>query len=94
MFMIAIRYSDNLDVQCSRHQYAGMARTPAPPKRRKPSAPLHDDGRQPYSFMLPPELIMEFDIIAARESRSRVRMLEVVLRDFVLTYRHRRENVE
>jgi len=39
--------------------------------------------RRPMALSLPPDLVAEVDAIAAEESRSRAKMIEVVLRDFV-----------
>jgi metal-responsive CopG/Arc/MetJ family transcriptional regulator len=64
-------------------------RTPrAKRKASKPPAKLHGQ-RQPLAVTLPPELIVEIDAIAARESRSRARLVEVVMREFVQSYQRR-----
>ncbi len=36
--------------------------------------------RQPIALALPPELIAEVDAMAAREERSRAKMMEILLR--------------
>jgi metal-responsive CopG/Arc/MetJ family transcriptional regulator len=41
------------------------------------------------ALSLPPDLVTEVDAIAEEESRSRAKMIEVILRDFVRD--HRRE---
>ena len=38
---------------------------------------------KPFSLSLPPELVEQLDVIAAEESRSRAKLIEVVMRDFV-----------
>ena len=50
-------------------------------------APRLRGKRQPIAFTLPPELIADIDAIAAEESRSRARMIEVFLRQCVRDYR-------
>jgi metal-responsive CopG/Arc/MetJ family transcriptional regulator len=41
------------------------------------------------TFGLPPDLIAEIDAIAAEESRSRARMIEIGMRQFIREYRRR-----
>jgi hypothetical protein len=53
----------------------------------KPGGPKLRGKRQPIAFTLPPDLIADIDEIAAVESRSRAKMIEVVLRGFVRDYR-------
>jgi hypothetical protein len=43
--------------------------------------------RQTITFGLPPDLIAEIDAIAAEESRSRARMIEIGMRQFIRDYR-------
>jgi hypothetical protein len=50
-------------------------------------APKLRGKRQPLAFTLPPDLIVEIDAIAAEESRSRAKMIEVAMRQFVRDYR-------
>jgi hypothetical protein len=45
--------------------------------------------RQMITFGLPPDLIAEIDAIAAEESRSRARMIEIGMRQFIREYRRR-----
>lgn len=52
----------------------------------KPQAKLRGK-RQPLTFTLPPELIAEIDAIAAAEDRSRAKMIEIGMRQFVRDYR-------
>lgn len=46
-------------------------------------APKLRGKRQPIAFTLPPELIAEVDTVAAEEKRSRVKMIEFILEDFL-----------
>jgi hypothetical protein len=64
-----------------------MTRAPIP-KRGKPAAKPHGTP-YPLSLRLPPELVAEVDSIATAEGRSRVKQIEMVLRDFVQSYRQR-----
>jgi predicted transcriptional regulator len=57
-----------------------MPRKPAP-------RPPHRAETKIFTFMLPIALIDEVDAIAGEERRSRVRMVEVALEDFVRQYR-------
>jgi hypothetical protein len=50
-------------------------------------APKLRGKRQTITFGLPPDLIAEIDAIAAEESRSRARMIEIGMRQFVRDYR-------
>jgi hypothetical protein len=67
-----------------------MARTPTPtPKtlgKKRPAAKLRG-GWYPVTLLLPPDLVPAIDAIAAQESRSRVKQIEVALRQFVQSYR-------
>jgi predicted transcriptional regulator len=58
-----------------------MTRAPT----KKPSRSAAE--RKPFSFLLPPDLVAEIDAIADAESRSRVRTVEVILREYVQSYR-------
>jgi metal-responsive CopG/Arc/MetJ family transcriptional regulator len=67
-----------------------MTRIP-PPKRKaagKPAPKLRGQ-RQQVTITLPPDLVADVDAIATKESRSRARMVEVVLREFVQSYQRR-----
>jgi len=71
-----------------------MARTP-PPKRKaaftvpaKPATQLRGQ-RQQITITLPPDLVAELDAITVEENRSRAKQIEVVLRQFVQSYRQR-----
>ena len=55
----------------------------------KPAAKLRGK-RRTITFGLPPDLIAEIDAIAAEESRSRARMIEIGMRQFVREYRRDR----
>jgi hypothetical protein len=46
--------------------------------------------KRPLAMTLPPDLIAEYDDIAAIEIRSRARMMEVALREWAIQYRARR----
>jgi len=50
-------------------------------------APKLRGKRQTITFGLPPDLIAEIDAIAAEESRSRARMIEIGMRQFIRDYR-------
>jgi predicted transcriptional regulator len=63
-----------------------MARTP--PKRGKPAVKLRGD-RFPLSLTLPPELVAEIDAIARAEDRSRAKVIEIGMREFVRSYQRR-----
>lgn len=54
-----------------------VAKTAPKPKQRMIAQPLPDD------------LIANLDAIAAAEGRSRAKQIEVALRDFVQSYRHK-----
>jgi ribbon-helix-helix CopG family protein len=45
--------------------------------------------RRPIALTLPPELVDEIDAVAAKESRSRVMMIEIAVRQFVQSYERR-----
>jgi hypothetical protein len=71
-----------------------MARTP-PPKRKaasrapaKPAIQLRGQ-RQQITITLPPDLVAELDAITVEENRSRAKQIEVALRQFVQSYRHK-----
>jgi hypothetical protein len=49
----------------------------------KPATPKLRGKRRPMALSLPPDLVEAVDEIAAEESRSRAKMIEVVLREFV-----------
>lgn len=53
----------------------------------KAAGPKLRGKRQTITFGLPPDLIAEIDAIAAEESRSRARMIEIGMRQFVRGYR-------
>jgi hypothetical protein len=55
----------------------------------KPTAKLRGK-RQPLAFTLPPELVAEVDAVAAEEKRSRVKMIEYILEDFLRSRRQGR----
>ena len=63
-----------------------MARTTTP--KRKAPAKLRGQ-RQPLAITLPPDLVAEIDAIAAQESRSRTRLIEVVMRAYVQSYQRK-----
>jgi hypothetical protein len=55
---------------------------------RKPGPrPADKSESKVFTFVLPIALIDEIDVIAGQERRSRVRMVEVALADFVRQYR-------
>jgi hypothetical protein len=58
-------------------------------RRRIPSAQQATRGK-PLGLVLPPELVEEIDAIAAKEKRSRVRMIEYILEDRQRSHRHGR----
>jgi Ribbon-helix-helix protein, copG family len=39
--------------------------------------------RQPLTFTLPPELVARIDAVASEERRSRAKMIEIALEDFL-----------
>ena len=51
----------------------------------KPSPKLRGK-RQPITFTPPPDLIAEIDAVAAAEDRSRAKMIEIGMRQFVQNY--------
>lgn len=51
----------------------------------KPAAKLHGK-RQPITFALPPELVAQIDAAASRERRSRAKMIEIGMEDFLARY--------
>jgi metal-responsive CopG/Arc/MetJ family transcriptional regulator len=53
------------------------------------AAPKLRGKRQTITFGLPPDLVAEIDAIAVEESRSRARMIEIGMRQFVRDYRRR-----
>jgi predicted transcriptional regulator len=57
-----------------------MPRKPAPRPPGRPETKV-------FTFVLPVPLIAELDAIAGEERRSRVKMVEVALEDFVRQYR-------
>jgi hypothetical protein len=73
--------------QPSKRNKADAFAAGAPDAKRE--GPKLRGKRQPIAFTLPPDLIADIDEIAAEESRSRAKMIEVVLRGFVRD--HRRE---
>ena len=64
-----------------------MARTSAP-KRKVPST-KPDTSLQAVLLRLPRPLVAEIDAIATKESRSRLKQIEVVLREYVQSYGRR-----
>ena len=52
-------------------------------------APKLRGQRRPTTFSLPPDLVAEIDGIVAEESRSRARMIEIGMRQFIREYRRR-----
>jgi hypothetical protein len=54
----------------------------------RPAAKLRGK-RQPITFTLPPDLIAEIDAVAAAEDRSRAKMIEIGMRQFVQSYNRR-----
>jgi hypothetical protein len=67
---------------------SGMAKTPKRKAAAKPAVKLIG-RRRPIALTLPPELVDEIDAVAAKESRSRVMMIEIAVRQFVRSYQHR-----
>ena len=67
---------------------AGMASSPKRKAAAKPAVKLRA-RRRPIALTLPPELVDEIDAVAAKESRTRVMMIEVFLRQSVQSYRRR-----
>ena len=63
-----------------------MARTP---KRKQTAIARKSDETVSFSLRLPMMLAAELDAIAAGESRSRAKMIEVALRQFVQDYQRR-----
>ena len=61
------------------------------PKRKSPATPaVKLRGKWfPVSILLPPDLVADIDAVAAKESRSRARMIEVACRQFVQSYQRR-----
>jgi hypothetical protein len=49
-------------------------------------APKLRGKRQTITFGMPPDLIAEIDAIAAAEDRSRAKMIEIGMRQFVQSY--------
>jgi metal-responsive CopG/Arc/MetJ family transcriptional regulator len=67
-----------------------MAHIPTPKRKAAvKSAPKLHGLRQPMTITLPPELVAEIDAIAAEEDRSRAKMIEIGMRQFVQAYRHK-----
>lgn len=64
-----------------------MARIPT--KRGKPAVKLRGE-RFPLSLTLPPELVAEIDAIAKAEDRSRAKVIEIGMRQFVQSYQRGR----
>jgi hypothetical protein len=62
--------------------------TPKTPGKKRPAAKLRG-GWYPVTLLLPPDLVPVIDAIAAQESRSRVKQIEVALRQFVQSYQRR-----
>ena len=46
----------------------------------KPTGPKLRGKRQPIALALPPELIAQVDAMAAKQERSRAKMMEILLR--------------
>lgn len=67
---------------------SGMAPTPKRKAAAKPAVKLIG-RRRPIALTLPPELVDEIDAVAAKESRSRVMMIEIAVRQFVQSYERR-----
>jgi hypothetical protein len=59
----------------------------APDAKRAPK--LRGD-RQPLGFSLPSELVAEVDAVASAERRSRVKMIEVMLEDWLREHKRER----
>jgi predicted transcriptional regulator len=64
-----------------------MVRKPTP-KRRAPTPP-REEAMHALSFKLPSGLVAEIDAIAATEERSRAKMIEIGMRQFVQSYQRR-----
>ena len=62
-----------------------MTTTPKRKPSAKPAPKLHG-LRRPISLTLPPELVDEVDAIAATEDRTRVKVIEIAVREFVRSY--------
>jgi ribosomal protein S27AE len=87
-------YSRPLDViwlcrkhHMQRHRERGDVPT-RQPQRWAPSTPPPPE-RFPLSLTLPPELVAEVDAIAEAEDRSRAKTIEIAVRQFVQSYRHK-----
>ena len=52
-------------------------------------APKLRGKRQTITFGMPPDLIAEIDAIAVAEDRSRAKMIEIGMRQFVQSYNRR-----
>jgi len=63
--------------------------TSVPGKRRSLAGQRQPAEPFVMSLRLPPELAAELAVIAAAEGRSRSKQIEVVLRQFVQSYRQR-----
>jgi metal-responsive CopG/Arc/MetJ family transcriptional regulator len=61
------------------------------PKRKAPAKPAVKlrGRRRPIALTLPPELVDEIDAVAAKESRSRVMMIEIACREYVQAHQRR-----
>jgi hypothetical protein len=72
--------------QPSKRSKADVFTAAAPDAR---PAPKLRGRRQPLTFTLPPDLIAEIDAIAVAEDRSRAKMIEIGMRQFVQSYSRR-----
>jgi hypothetical protein len=78
--------SGSIDDPHRHHHYTVMPRTP---KRKQPAIARKSDETVSFSLRLPVTLASDLDTIAAGESRSRAKMIEVALREFVQSYQRR-----
>jgi hypothetical protein len=76
-----------LDFGRQRMPVARPAKRPIATASRRPSK--QREGK-PLGLVLPPELVEEIDAIAATEKRSRVRMIEYILEDWLRSHRQGR----
>ena len=58
-------------------------------RKRQPPLPASKPPTGVFTMRLPVDLVVTLDAIAAKESRSRARQIEVALREFVQGYQRR-----